>query len=568
MLLSLSLLSAQETALCSTPRVRKEYSTLSDAERSSLAKGFDALQKSGRLAYYGKKHTDLFEIIHGNDDFLPAHRGFIWDFENDLREASGDPTLTLPYIDEGTLADQYGTGARDALQQMDIGSMTGCVQGGMLENWQTSFPNSHCIARGANGNALRGKAVIDAFIATTSDFSQFSSNFENTFHAEFHIYIGGDMANQWSSNDPIFFFHHCFIDYMFLRWQIVHEAFQTPPKSISKSVMPTHPITAQQSAKMEGLCVQYIDKSSPIRSTTSNVFTPPQDQNITDNANDTSGTITPPIAPTPVTNSTDTNDTTNNTALDVDGNLDLGNPTPNLPPPTKVAPPKDRKTDETAHPVPTEAQNTPQISPSPQSTPAIPSIPQNPIPVTPQLLQPDRSNTQNSPAVGPTTITSDSFGNNKLSFVSPPPVPKSKVKPSRQFVPQGSTTEQYYSILAKQVKKFVQKPTKEAVDDCLKVVVEFYELSTVFIPVNIPVNETMIKNMGMDLDKYKESQKRVDSIGESLAKVGNLTKFDVSSNKVLTAAANATNYDTGLVQQSSSATQISVSFFILAMFCQ
>jgi hypothetical protein len=74
--------------------------------------------------------------------------------------------------------------------------------------------------------------------------------------------------------------------------------------------------------------------------------------------------------------------------------------------------------------------------------------------------------------------------------------------------------------------------------------------------------------MGMDMNKFKESQKRVDSIGESLAKVGNLTKFDVSANKVLSSATNVTKDDTGVVEQSSSASQLYVSFFIVGLFCQ
>ncbi|ORX89820.1 Di-copper centre-containing protein [Basidiobolus meristosporus CBS 931.73] len=46
--------------------------------------------------------------------------------------------------------------------------------------------------------------------------------FENHPHGGIHHSIGGDMDQTWSSNDPLFWIHHAFVDKVWWNWQQTH----------------------------------------------------------------------------------------------------------------------------------------------------------------------------------------------------------------------------------------------------------------------------------------------------------------------------------------------------------
>jgi len=51
-------------------------------------------------------------------------------------------------------------------------------------------------------------------------------NFQNerisVIHNVVHLWVGGDMLTMGSSNDPVFWLHHCFIDALYYGWQSLH----------------------------------------------------------------------------------------------------------------------------------------------------------------------------------------------------------------------------------------------------------------------------------------------------------------------------------------------------------
>jgi hypothetical protein len=66
-------------------------------------------------------------------------------------------------------------------------------------------------------------AQVMDIISGTSKYKTFRSNIEGTPHAYPHICIGGDaychMATYSSPDDPIFYLHHTYVDYLWALWQ-------------------------------------------------------------------------------------------------------------------------------------------------------------------------------------------------------------------------------------------------------------------------------------------------------------------------------------------------------------
>jgi hypothetical protein len=83
--------------------VRKDVARLNPNEVASLREGFRVLRQrstnnpNSRLGLLGQANIHRDACSHANWWFLPWHRGYIYYFEQILREAAGDPSLALPY---------------------------------------------------------------------------------------------------------------------------------------------------------------------------------------------------------------------------------------------------------------------------------------------------------------------------------------------------------------------------------------------------------------------------------------------------------------------------------------
>ena len=59
---------------------------------------------------------------------------------------------------------------------------------------------------------------IMTLIGSTTSFSVFAGQLEGTPHAAPHICIAGNMATFYSPDDPAFYMHHAFVDYI---WYVI-----------------------------------------------------------------------------------------------------------------------------------------------------------------------------------------------------------------------------------------------------------------------------------------------------------------------------------------------------------
>jgi len=175
-------------------------------------------------------HTTYFYSgIHDSPMFFPWHRQYIWAYENLLQQV--DCRITVPYWRWSLEATApFSSTVWDASDGVGGNGLDdeGCVTNGLFSgSWVT--PVGICLSRAwISGSTFATEAdiseVIDSECSSSSDYDCVEQGIEN-FHNYVHASIMGQMGGIYSANDPIFFLHHGYIDYMWNRWQSTGTAF-------------------------------------------------------------------------------------------------------------------------------------------------------------------------------------------------------------------------------------------------------------------------------------------------------------------------------------------------------
>ncbi|KAJ1508128.1 hypothetical protein HMI54_003487 [Coelomomyces lativittatus] len=103
----------------------------------------------------------------------------------------------------------------------------------------------HCVSRAMKNHIFLSESVAAFFIRLyNNNFFEFSKAIEEIIHDSVHIGLGGTMNDlEQSPSDPVFWFHHSYIDYVWTKWQafpnnyfryIVHES---DPEFNSKRIL-------------------------------------------------------------------------------------------------------------------------------------------------------------------------------------------------------------------------------------------------------------------------------------------------------------------------------------------
>ncbi|MGH2353547.1 MAG: tyrosinase family protein, partial [Chloroflexota bacterium] len=209
--------------------VRRDVASLGPAAISRLRRAFQVLrERSARdeddpVGLLGQANIHRDSCSHATWWFLPWHRAYLYYFEQVLRDAAGDPTLTLPYWD-WTSAPRLPAafwGPDNPLND----------------------PTREITPEMAAAEAFVGQPVIEATLET-ADFVTFASErstdplipvaygiLEGTPHNYIHRFVGGrqgNMANPaLAARDPIFWLHHANVDRLWTAWAAAH-AGRTP----------------------------------------------------------------------------------------------------------------------------------------------------------------------------------------------------------------------------------------------------------------------------------------------------------------------------------------------------
>jgi tyrosinase len=217
--------------LCAVPRLRQEWRTLSTDQQQNFVNAVNQLHTSSSFFNdMANAHSLLFRSWHNNALFLPIHREFLFRFEDALLRI--DPLVVLPYWDcKFYVILFYCVGSLDAanpvqsviFQTFGQSESGTCIPNGPFTRWTVSNPSPHCLTRTwarGTGVTLTAPAVLQDGITRFQDYDTFQSWLEFQ-HNILHSAMGGDMATQYSPNDPIFYLYHASIDKLWDDWQSV-----------------------------------------------------------------------------------------------------------------------------------------------------------------------------------------------------------------------------------------------------------------------------------------------------------------------------------------------------------
>jgi tyrosinase len=133
---------------------------------------------------------------HGTVHFFDWHRAYLLYFERICQKLTGNAKFGLPYWNWNQNPDIHPA-------FLDSNSSL------FLARNRTSMSGSPSITN----------AALDPIFAD-GNFFTFGSQIEGTPHNNVHTYIGGTLGGFASALDPLFWMHHCMVDYCWAKWNI------------------------------------------------------------------------------------------------------------------------------------------------------------------------------------------------------------------------------------------------------------------------------------------------------------------------------------------------------------
>ncbi|MGS0999061.1 tyrosinase family protein [Rhodanobacter sp. UC4451_H18] len=156
----------------------------------------DPCSWNAQAALHGTVSGGFNLCQHGTVHFFSWHRAYLLYFERICQQLTGEKSFGLPYWNWNRYPAMHPafTAAGSALDHPRSNTTVG-------SNAAFNDPTMTTILSDAN-------------------FITFSSQLEGTPHNTAHVIIGMDMGTGGSPQDPIFWAHHCMVDYCWAKWNI------------------------------------------------------------------------------------------------------------------------------------------------------------------------------------------------------------------------------------------------------------------------------------------------------------------------------------------------------------
>lgn len=199
--------------------IRKSFDEMSDYEITELVNAFyelregpdlfnDLAQFHGQFFNYDNTADPTRLDLHFNlpdeperEIFLAWHRRQMFEMEQAVQEIN--PDISLAFWD--TSVYQSPT---DALWDEEL-------LGSFNVNWS--------LGRNLGGNGPLPTPLDVSNLMAMDNFFQFSNELERRpVHRGAHVWTGGAMPTTLSPRDPVFYFHHSFVDKVWVDWEAIH----------------------------------------------------------------------------------------------------------------------------------------------------------------------------------------------------------------------------------------------------------------------------------------------------------------------------------------------------------
>lgn len=175
----------------------------------------------------------IFPNPHRTPLFYPWHRILIRQFELELKAAANDRTMTLPYWNwsrngsDDPFTDDFMGRDGDPLQNhVTSGPFAFERRLFGLKIWDTDEGDVGLRRNfGANADGrLPSMPDVEDLLDRTPYWAVGTGweNLSEDLHNGVHSWIGGNMASASSPNDPVFFLHHCRLDFLWEQWKQRH----------------------------------------------------------------------------------------------------------------------------------------------------------------------------------------------------------------------------------------------------------------------------------------------------------------------------------------------------------
>ncbi|XP_033755084.1 tyrosinase-like protein [Pecten maximus] len=214
-------------------RIRQEIRRLTDPQRVALFQAFNVLKQNGRYDTLASFHQNMaITSGHNGPNFLGWHRVYLLALEEALMEVN--PSVTLPYWDSSIDFDMNDPIRSIVWSSQFFGNGDGVVNTGPFTNWVVEGGGLLTRNIASFGTSLMQKRLINNIINPNNNirfhwqmivwYGQrpwLRQNVLERQHDGVHAWVGGLMRGlSTSAHDPVFFFHHCFIDYLWEQFRL------------------------------------------------------------------------------------------------------------------------------------------------------------------------------------------------------------------------------------------------------------------------------------------------------------------------------------------------------------
>jgi tyrosinase len=212
-------------------RHRKPWHKLTNAERMLYINGWLYLHQNGQIpTELSNIHATSYNSAqaHGGSGFLPWHRYFLWEIESLIRNIGPEyECFSLPYWDWGHDALNSGSSIiySSGLSQQSP-TFGDCVDNNYFDENSYGTP-TNCLVRNTYtstqlfSSGFKQSTMLLGDIVNNPLFENYRPVLESS-HNSPHGRVGGNMATYRSPDDPLFYLHHCYIDFNYAIWQDCH----------------------------------------------------------------------------------------------------------------------------------------------------------------------------------------------------------------------------------------------------------------------------------------------------------------------------------------------------------